>query len=379
MQVKQMFIAAATSMVMVASAHAQLVNIKGIGVVQYTGSAADPQAKDEALRKAQVNAIERYYASNGEAESENFDNVRDKVEGNLDKFVLDATTLSEQDQPDSHRYTVSVRAELNVAKLRNTLKASSATAKTMAGQKSTLTFVFLARQVASVKSFDARVYKRADMNVSGSSRGTESVSGSEGESVDDAHVSTNATKRKNAVSSENVSASVQTGGSTTQKADDIQWKLMPSGNFDAAVSGIFAQAGFDVVDVGYVEPQSHGLLSLKALQDDYKTGDDPKPQTLRNTAAGLQAAQVPYLALTTLDVGAKDIDPDTGLTRVYVTVTGKVLDLSGRFPRTVSSVGPVQYAGTGPSQDVAQTNALKLAADKAARELINQINVVGVR
>jgi len=176
-----------------------------------------------------------------------------------------------------------------------------------------------------------------------------------------------------------VSANVQTGGSTTQKADDIQWKLMPSGNLDAAVSGIFAQAGFDVVDVGYVEPQSHGLLSLKALQDDYKTGDDPKPQTLRNTAAGLQAAQVPYLALTTLDVGTKDVDPDTGLTRVYVTVTGKVLDLSGRFPRTVSSVGPVQYAGTGPSQDVAQTNALKLAADKAARELVNQINVVGVR
>ncbi|MGI4814591.1 MAG: hypothetical protein ACRYGG_14835 [Janthinobacterium lividum] len=378
MQVKQIIMAALLSLAIVGPAHAQLVNVKGVGVVQYTGNAATPQAKDEALRKAQVNAIERYYASNGEAESENFDSVRDKVEGSLEQFVLDATTLSEQDQPDFHRYTVSVRAELNVAKLRNTLKASSATVKTAAGQRSTLTFVFLARQVASVKSFDARVYKRADASVSDSSRDTESAVGSEAESVGGTHVSTSATKRKNATNIENVSASVETGGSTTQKADDVQWKLMPSGNFDAAVSGIFAQAGFDVVDVGYLEPQSHGLLSLKALQDDYRTGDDPKPQTLRNTAAGLQAAQVPYLALTTLDVGAKDIDPDTGLMRVYVTVTGKVLDLSGRFPRTVSSVGPVQYAGTGPSQDVAQTNGLKLAADKAARELVNQINVVGV-
>lgn len=378
MQMKQITLTAATAMVMAASAHAQLVDIKGVGAVQYPGDKASTEIKQEALRKAQVNAIERYYASNGEAESENFDGVRDKVESNLDKFVLDATTLSEQDQQDLHRYTVSVRAELNVAKLRNTLKGNSATANVAAGQKSTLTFVFLARQVASVKSFDAHVYKRADMNVSGSARDTNVVSGSEGESINDTNVATSATKRSNATSVARVSATMETGGSTTQKADDVRWKLVPNSNLDSVVSGVFAQAGFDVVDASYLEPQSHGLLSLKSLDDDYRTGDDLKPQTLRNTAAGLQAAQVPYLALSTLDIGAKDVDPDTGLTRVYVTVTGKVLDLTGRFPRTISSVGPLQYAGTGPSQDVAQTNALKLAADKAARELVNQINVAGV-
>jgi len=93
---------------------------------------------------------------------------------------------------------------------------------------------------------------------------------------------------------------------------------------------------------------------------------------------GLQAAQIPYLALATLDVGLPDTDPATGLARVYVTVTGKVVDVTGRFPRTLASVGPEQFAGTGPSSDVAQTNALKLAADKAARELVSQVNVVGV-
>ena len=378
MQVKRLICAAAAAAVMAGSAHAQLVNIKGVGAVQYAGDKASAEVRQEALRKAQVNAIERYYASNVEAESENFDGVRDRVESNLDKFVLDATTLSEQDQQDLHRFTVSVRAELNVAKLRNTLKGNSATASVAAGQKSTLTFVFLARQVAQVKSFDAHLYKRADMNVSGTARDTHTETGSEGEAIGGSSVSTSATKRSNTASVARVSATMETGGSTTQKTDDVQWKLVPSGNLNSTVSGIFAQAGFDVVDASYLEPQSHGLLSLKALDDDYRAGNDLKPQTMRNTAAGLQAAQVPYLALSTLDIGAKDVDPDTGLTRVYVTVTGKVLDLTGRFPRTVSSVGPVQYAGTGPSLDVAQTNALKLAADKAARELVNQINVAGV-
>jgi hypothetical protein len=380
MQIKRSILsgAAAASLFAAIPAHAQLVDVKGVGAVQYTADKAPADARQEALRKAQVNAIERYYASNGEAESANFDAVRDKVESNLDSFILDATTLSEQDQPELHRYTVSVRAELNVAKLRNTMKSSSATANTAAAQKSTLTFVFLARQVASVKSFDARVYKRADMNVSGSAGDTHSVSGSEGESVGDTNVSTSAVKHSNASNVERVNATAETGGSTTQKADDVQWTLVPSDNLDSAVSGVFAQAGFDVVEASYVEPQSHGLLNLKMLENDYRSGNDPKPQTLRDTAAGLQAAQVPYLALSTLDIGAKDVDPATGLTRVYVTVTGKVLDLTGRFPRVVSSVGPVQYAGLGPSQDVAQTNALKLAADHAARELVNQINVAAV-
>ena len=62
-----------------------------------------------------------------------------------------------------------------------------------------------------------------------------------------------------------------------------------------------------------------------------------------------------------------------------MTVTGKVLDVRGRFPRTVSSVGPMQYAGTGPSETVARTNALQLAAEKAAQQMINELNVKAVQ
>jgi hypothetical protein len=74
-----------------------------------------------------------------------------------------------------------------------------------------------------------------------------------------------------------------------------------------------------------------------------------------------------------------DKDPATGLMRVSVTVNGKILDISQTIPDTIASVGPVQYAGMGPTEDEARTNALRLAANNAAHELTSQITNIGVR
>ncbi len=357
---------------------AQVENAKGSATITYAKKLT-PEDKNKAFREAQVKAVERYYAESGDSESANFDNVRDKVLENLEKFVLSATLISDQDMPDKKQYNAVVRIELNVARLRNTLKANSAIGATPAGNKSPLTFVFMARQVASVKSYDARVVQRAEVRAeaSGSVQGREKTS--ESERVGRGSVKTNTAVDRSVNASASRSLTTETGGSTTQKSDDSTWRLIPAQSLNSQFTGIFAKAGFDVVEAAYVEPQSKGLLSVKAIERDYETGNDLSPETLRNTAQGLKNAEIPYLAVGTLDVGTKDVDPGTGLVRVYVTVSGKILDLNSRFPRVVSSVGPVQFAGTGPTEAVAQTNALKLAADNAARELVSQINNVGVR
>ncbi len=357
---------------------AQIENAKGSATVTYAGK-LKPEDKTKAEREAKVKAVERYYAESGDSESANFDNVRDKVMENLDKFVLSSSVISEQDFPDKKQYNVVVRIELNVAKLRNTLKANSAIGSTAAANKSPLTFVFMARQVASVKEYDAREVKKAEVRAEASGNVSAREKTSESERVRNGSVKTGAAVDRSVTASAQRSVTVETGGSRTQKADDTAWRLIPAQSLNAQFTGIFAKAGFDVVEAAYVEPQSQGLLSVKSIERDYETGNDLSPETLRNTAQGLKNAQIPYLALGTLDVGAKDTDPSTGLVRVYVTVTGKILDLNSRFPRTVSSVGPVQFAGTGPTENVAQTNALKLAADNAARDLVSQINNVGVR
>ncbi len=358
---------------------AQVEQTKGSATISFTSSKATAQDKARAFREAQVKAVERYYAESGDSESANFDNVRDKVLENLEKFVLTSALISEEEFKDKKQYSVVVRIELNVAKLRNTLKANSAVGSAAPTNKSPLTFIFMARQVASVKSFDARRVERADVRVEGSATSSERVKTSESERVGRGSVKTSGAADQSVSASAQKSITIETGGSTTQRSDDTAWRLIPAQNLNAQFTGIFAKAGFDVVEAAYVEPQSKGLLSVKSIERDYETGNDLAPETLRNTTEGLKNAQIPYLALGTLDVGTKDTDPATGLFRVYVTVTGKVMDLTTRFPKVVSSVGPVQFAGTGPTESVAQTNALKLAADNAARELVSQINNIGVR
>ncbi len=356
---------------------AQIESAKGTGTVSYSWSlGADDKTK--ALHDAEVNAVERYVAEHGAAQSQNFDVIRDKVSSSINDYVLSSTILSEDNRKDAKQYSVVIRADINTARLNNAFKASSAVTNTAAAQKSPLTFVFVARQQDSVKSFDTHVYSRTDHtdNITAAAQGSQT--GTEGEHIKKGSVGTSSSASGQYTASQTTSSIDESGGSKLRKADQVTWALMPTASINSVVTGVFSSAGYDVVDAEYVEPSSNGLLSLKALRSDYQTGNDLQPQTLRNTVQGLQAAQVPYLALATLDVSTPDTDPSTGLVRINVTVSGKILDVTGRFPRTLSSVGPVQFAGTGPSTDVAQTNALKLAADSAAHELVSQINAAGI-
>jgi hypothetical protein len=370
-------IAAALLTFAVLPALAQVQSAKGLGTVSYNGKLT-PELKERAYHDAQVNAVERYVADSGAAQTENFELIRAKVSAAIGNYVLGATILSEENPPDSHRYSVVVRADINAARLSNDFKNSSTVANTADQQKSPLMFVFVARAQDSVKSFDARVYKRTDKNGAMEGSANDSRAGTEGEQVTRSQISTNASTSSHTSKQTSMTDTTESGGSVTHRADQVTWALIPSGFISSTVTGTFTAAGFDVVDADYVEPESKGLLSIRALQIDYTTGNDLQPQTMRNTVEGLRAAQVRYLALATLDVGLPSTDPQTGLAKVYVAVTGKIVDVTGHFPRTVASVGPEQFAGTGPSADVAQTNGLKLAADKTARELVSQINVVGV-
>jgi hypothetical protein len=356
---------------------AQVQSAKGMATVSYAGRLT-PEVKEHAYHDAQVNAVERYVADSGAAQTENFELIRSKVSAAIGNYVLGATIVSEETRADAHQYSVAVRADINAARLSIELKNSSTVANTADQEKSPLMFVFVARAQDSVKSFDAHVYKRTDKNGSMEGTANDSKTGTEGEQVTPTQVSTNASTSSHVSKQTSTTDTSESGGSVTHRADQFTWQLIPSGYISSIVTGAFSSAGFQVVDAEYVEPESKGLLSIRALQSDYTTGNDLQPQTMRNTVEGLRAAQIRYLALATLDVGLPGIDPQTGLTKVYVTVTGKILDVSGRFPRTVATVGPEQFAGTGPSADVAQTGGVRLAADKAAHELVSQINVVGV-
>ena len=164
-----------------------------------------------------------------------------------------------------------------------------------------------------------------------------------------------------------------------KRASETTYRLIPSANLNQVFSSTFTRAGFSVKEAAFIEPLTGGKFKVADVEADYQSGNDLKPATLQSIASGMRIAHIPYVALGTLDVGAADKDPATGLVRVSVTVNAKIYDMTQTIPDTKASVGPIQYSGVGPSEDEARGNALKLAANNAARELTSQITAQGVQ
>lgn len=361
---------------------AQVQQARGKASITYQGKAATPDEKARAQMSAQLKAVEFYYAEAGQSESENFDAVRDRILANPDRYILDSTILAEEDSPDRRQYTVAVRVSLNVANLRNLVKQNSAVVVGGPANRSPLAFMMVSRQVETSRSFDDRVYKRVDSEGRVAETANLSSKETEGESIRKGQVTVNASKAMQASATSRSSASVETGGSTTRRATESTWRLIPSANLAQVFTSNFARAGFKVSEAAMVEPYTGGQFKVAAVEADYSSGKDLSASTLNAMVAGMRVARISYIALGTLDVGLAEKSPSTGLFRIAVTVNAKILDIGQTAPGapdTVASVGPVQYAGEGPTEDEARNNALRLAANNAARELTSQVTNVGVR
>lgn len=375
MQMKKLLLVLLMSVAPVALA---AVSSKGTASVTYSGMLT-VKVRQEALHKAKINALDRYFSEVNQAKARNYELVRDKLVATIDEYVLSATTLAESEDKKLRNYSITVRVDINGPKLENALQNSSSVANATSAEKSLMTFVFVARQQRSATSFDDRVTKRTDNSERDSSTYDEKRKTSETERVRRTGVSTSDSIEESTDSARDSSTVTTTGGKTVRQADEIEWTVTRAAEINTVMTGTFTNAGFEVVEAEYVEQESNGLLSVDAIRQDYSHGDDLAPLTQRNMANGVKAAGIPFIAIGTLDVGMRDTDPATGNKRVYVTVSGKVLDLSQRFPRTVSSVGPVQFSGLGPDESVARVNALKKAAESAAQQLMNELNAKGVK
>lgn len=372
-------------------ASAQIQQARGQYTVNYKDSIgildrkeAPGPVKQKARQEAQLKAVEAYYAEAGQAESANFNAIRSKILAEPGRYILDSTVISENDNTKDFQYTAVVRISLNVANLRNAVQSNSSVAQAAEAEKSALSFVFVSRQVDSTKKFDDRVVKRQENSAALSATRQDSNAvtekSSEGESVKRSQISTHGASSRTEAQATDIAAkstvTSETGGSTVSRASESTWRVMPSANLNQVFVAQFSQAGYDVIESAMVESDK---FKVADIENDYKTGNDLQPKTLRAVAMGMKDAQIPFIALGTLDVGLPAKDPQTGLMRVSVTVNAKVWDVTKLIPRTRVAVGPVSYAGVGPSDDEARGSALKLAASSAAQELSSRMTTMGMR
>lgn len=362
--------------VLLSPAGAQVQTVQGKATLSYQGPASTPADRILALQKAQVNAFDYYYAEAGDSESQNYASVKDQIFRDIDRYVLDTTVLSESDDVVGRKYTVVVKLALNVPNLRALMKQNSTVGSATRDQKSRLAFLFVSRSVDSVKTYDARVYKRAD--ASAQVRATETQAGAQSDDNPGSVNSAVAAGGTGIASVEQSTATSETGGSAVRKSKETTWRIAPSADLNQIFTQVFSKAGFRVQEAALVQSAAGGKFKLEAVEEDYKSGNDLKAATLQTIVDGMRVASVPLLALGTLDLGLVDTDPQTGLYRVVVTVNARLLDLNEAIPETVASVGPTQYSGKGPTEDEARTNALKSAANSAARELASQLTSQGI-
>jgi len=219
----------------------------------------------------------------------------------------------------------------------------------------------MARKASEVKSYQDKVTKVESNSAFSEGAETASMSGSSASTE-------GYTTQKNVR---------QTGGSTVTKSDKVNWTVYRANGVSSAVRETLSSYGFRVTKPAQIIKRTH-LFDPEAFREDFATSNGLSDDTEADATEGLSEAGVPLFVIGTLDVGQKGKDPVTGLVRVNATVTAEVQYLDDGWWETVASVRPTQYAGLGPNESAAETNALIKAAEAASNEIVQQLNAAGI-
>lgn len=324
-------------------------------------SGPSDEFKKASIDDAKRSAWEKYTQGFSPSKMKSYRQIESSILNNLDDYIIEANVLKEKVDDSAKRYTVIVRAEINTAKIDAKLSEISNAGSMKSGSGSAFSYIFVARQAGSVKSFDE---KRTEIDMSEGSGYEKESAVQKGDSALANHEYKSISKKT-------------TGGSTVRKKDETQYRLLSASDVDASMNQVLTAANFEVVNYDDVVSACGGTEPSE-IKDEFTKNKEMSRLSRRNAIKASRDCEVSYFAVGTLNVGESKMDPVTGLQRTYVSVNSQVWNIDKRLPRQIASVGPVQFQGLGPDADVAQTNALKLAAKNVANEIVNQLNAKGL-
>jgi hypothetical protein len=345
-------------------ANAEDVQVQGVGELSYEtdlfSHSPDSSDRQRAVELAKKNALDRYTGSFSASRYQLYQKVESQVLSALDQYVVGAMVLEESVDKGAKRYHVVIRATINGARLDALMNSVAAPSAAPSGIS--LSYLFVARQTDSVRQFQGRNTTMTNTQQGTTASGTQGITGgvaNYSESADQTSVTV-------------------TGGSTLLKADQVEYVVTSPENVNTAMLDVFSSNGFQVADYRDVVAQCGGV-DPDRINAEFARSDQLSRETRKQAFAAARSCSVAAFAIGTLDIGLPDIDPVSGNKRVYVSVRSQVMNLTGVLPRVIASVGPVQYAGLGPDQQVAMRNALQLAATEVAKTISDQLKSKGVQ
>jgi hypothetical protein len=336
------------------AALAQRVEMKGVGSAPFDARQNAPaEAEARASNDARLAAWRSYVAAQSIARQQAIAAHEAEFIANLDKLIIESVVVATQKDADTRTLKVVLRVAFNdeavnqmVSKL--TVGNGQQAARS---QDSLFTFLFMARKATSITQFDARrtSIRQAEAANAG---------------ADDGGVTATRTQ--------------VSGGSSQQKADTVTYEVGSSQDVDTAMGEVLSTSGIEYVGYDDIVSNCHGVAP-KRFQAEFVQSDELSPQTRNEVIKAARECEVRYFATGTIDTEVATVDPVTGKQQVFVSVRSQLWDISKKLPRKVGSVGPKQYSGLGPNQNVAGRNALALAARDVIRTLVDQLNAKGIR
>ena len=350
MRKKMMFMAGALVLVLfggMLSAEAKSVKVKAKGAVSY-GLRAGKDTRRKAIEDAKKNAVRNYASKWDSARYEMFDQAFVMVEKNIDQYVISYVLLDSGKNKTTKQYEAFIEATLNDNAIEKLVgKTADSMASGSGGEAPYITMIMVGREPETQKRFKTKKTDIAQSIHSGTSE--DNVTGNSADFY------------------EEETAKVTSGGSSERKADQIKYRTFTVADVDAAISEVFTKAGYEVVDPRDVE------LDVFMFQTEFSAGANITASSRRDAIRQCREMEVSFFAVGNMDVSLPEYDEVSGMDKVYVKVSAKVTDLRKRLPKTVASIRGVQYAGLGSNPEVARQNALNMAAEKSAKNLVDQL------
>jgi len=338
------------------------------------GSGPSEEMKREARRKAVDGAWRRYQAQNASGARAAWFAEHAAESRRLADTACSFQFYDERYDQEAGRFTVRVRGSCDqhlVDAAVQRMGGASASAPAGAG-KATITFVFLARRAADATTFVDRTTASRSATTGASS--SESASES---SRDRAGGGSNASEETGQVTR---SVSIQHKGTIDRRDTVYKYKVEQSEGADNAVTNVLTTAGYDVAKYSDVVAECPGA-NLDELVANFA---DPKPNQAelvgadlrRRMIASARKCEMGLFAVGLLDILKSERQPD-GTERVTVALTVDVRDIRRTIPIAVAAIPAAQFQAIGRDRIEAANSALRLAAERGTREVVDMLRQRG--
>ena len=354
--------------------NAQTAKVKAYGEIEYKGLRGPKKDEERAaLEKARQNVIEAYGATLSSNSSDLYQKIKGQLYTRLNELIVAYNIVDEKTDKTSKRYTVYIEASVNTNIIDGEI-SKAAPAVTNGGEPVMVAYFFAARTALEIKSFEDDIVQNNQTTSNGktgkrtkANEAEEANVSEDGNAVSNNFQSTELTETKSTQSTQ-----VTQSGSVTRRANEATYKLIPAKDLRAGFNDILLRGNYEGIDPADME------LQTEVIEEDFKSGDI-STENRKAIFAAAREFEVPMVAWVVMDAGLHQLDDATSLFSVTVTVTAEIRDCSKRLTKTVASILGDTYKGLGDNPERARAQALKLATEKTAAQLVDQLQNRGIK